>query len=273
MQVMTAENGPFDIIGEAAWAHPGDYMQAVMDYVLEFAIPALSPDTGEGGMDPGAIVGMLGLGENKINTLADQAYVFITSSTKRENGEYLPGITVAVRSDNPDLPFIATGIADTITFMIPNLPLSSQDFGDENARTWVLDDPDFPLTPTLAWTDGWMVKSLWREDALEARDALANGTLLSPDGLDPANFRLTVHRQELLRGIADVMYAIPESGVALVGIWCEIAAQLSGENEALNMEMVNGDGYMESHCRFSLGLFENLAPVFGYVMKGMEGPW
>jgi hypothetical protein len=211
---------------------------------------------------------MLGLGNADLSTLADQVYVLATSSTDRGNGQYIPGVTVAIRTQNPDLHYIMTGIMDTITLMVPGLPISAKDFGDQNAQTWVFNDPSIPLTPTLAWTDGWVVKSLWREDALAARDALESGTLFRPTRMGPANVRIQCNRQRLLRGIADVTYVVPEPQAAFAGGLMELAAQLSESGERLDFEWVNESGYAEERCKFSVGLFEHIMPILAYCMRG-----
>jgi hypothetical protein len=265
-ELMTAKNGPFELIGEAAWANPGKLPQPLMDYVIEKLAPALNAQMVAGGgeaIDPRSIPGMIGLADTDLTNLASQVYVLATGSEDRGNGRYFPGLTVLVRTDNPELHSIVSGMVASLTEAESGVTLHRKDVGDTNAETWVLEDPNIPLSPTIAWTNGWVVESLWREDAMKARDALEKGTLLTPDPEGAANVRVRCNRRELLRGIADATYDSGMGGMA------EIAAQLSGENERLWVEMVNHGDYTEGQCRFSLGLFEHMARVLAFEMKPM----
>ncbi len=270
-ELMTAQGGPFDIIAELAWANPGEYAQGLMDFALEFVMPMVADQTGMEEMDPDMMLGMVGLGELDPSTV-EEAYVLLTCSEDRGGGLYLPGMIVAKKVGSPDVGPIAVGLVDSISFMV-GFPLGMSDFDDENAATWVTDEPKCPISPTIAWTDDWLVASLFREDALAARDALENGTLFSPDGLDPANSRLQVNRQRLMRGAADVLYAIPSDDyvpVAAGGMLFELAAQLSESDERLYFETVSNGEYIESRSIFSLGLIEDLVPVFAYLVKAID---
>lgn len=268
--LMTVSDKSLSIICQLAWANPGDNFQAVFNFFLESIIPAISAQMGMQGFDPGFLVGMLGLGENKISSFADEVYILATSSEERAEGLWLPGVTAVIKTSNNDLPLVMTGVMDSLSFVFPDLPLKLHDFGDENARTWIFTDEKVPLSPTIAWTDGWVVKSLWREDAIRARDALKKGTLLSPDSLAPANIRLRCNRQNLMRGIADIIFVMPCYGVPAAGSIFELAAQLSGKNERLFSEATNKGDFVEYQCDFSLGLFERLVPVMSYLMKSSE---
>jgi hypothetical protein len=269
-ELMTAEDGPFDLIGEFAWANPGDYFQALLDFALEFVLPMAASEMGMEDLDPAAILSMMGLGGADFSDLADQAYGLFTSSEDRGDGLYFPGFVVAIKTDSPDLGPIAVGAFDTLSFMVPNFPLYMADFGDEDAATWLMTNEKCPISPTIAWCDGWVVKALWREDALKARDALKEGGLLAPDGLAPANARLRCNRRGLLRGLADIVYAIPEPKIAPAGFFFEMLARLSGPDERLYMETIGTDGYMEAECWFSLGVLEALMPAVAYMMRGSE---
>ena len=270
-ELMTAEGGPFELIGEVAWANPNEYAHAYMDYVFEFVLPMFMGQMGTEGGDPSEILGMVGLGDIQSMDFGDQMYVLVTSSEDRGDGEYLPGLIALLKNPNPDLPYAAVGLMDSIGFMVPDWPFYQADYGDENAVSWVTDNPELPFTPTIAWNDEWMIKGIWREDVLTARDALENGTLFAPDGMDPANMRVHFHRQELLRGIADVVYEIPEPQVAFVGGVFELLAQLSDPDERLYVEIIKGDGYVESRALFSIDLAENLVPLLPYIARSLEG--
>jgi hypothetical protein len=273
-KLMTAENGPFQIIMEAGFANPGEYMKAGMEFGLNYVAPFVSEKMGMPAMDPGAMLGLLGIGDADISKLAQEVYVMATSSTRREGGKYLPGMVVANRVEGDDLRYILVNMLDTATMMMPrDFPLVAKDFGDTTSRTWVSKDNEWPFSPTFAWTDGWLVESLWREDALAARDALASGTLLKPDKMGAANFRVRCNRQRLMRGIGDVLYEVPESEVAFGGAVTEILALLSEKDERLLMESVNTEEFTESRCKFSIGLFQKLVPALVYVAKATESEW
>ena len=275
--LMTAEGGPFEIIGEMAWANPGRYMHAYIDYLMEFVFPMMMEEMmGEmpgDAMDPGEMLRMFGLGGIESMDFGEQVLVLLTGPADRGDGLYLPGLVTILKTDSEDLGYLAVGVMDTLSLMIPDLPIHQEDFGDENAVTWVIEDENFPLTPTIAWTDGWMVKSLWREDALTAIETLRMGTMLMPDGMEPANMRLHVHGQELLRGIADVVYAMPEGEIAPAAAILEILARLSEPEDRIYSEMVGHDGYFETRCMMSIGLCEDLLPLLAYVVKGFEYRW
>jgi hypothetical protein len=268
-ELMTARGGPVDLIGEMAWANPGEYIQGVLDFVMETALPLITAQTGTENVNPGEIMSMLGINQLDPSQI-QQANILLTASEDRGNGLYLPGLTGIIRTDNPDLGYMAVGIMDTLTLMVPRIPIYAADFEDENAKTWLFTDDKLPISPTIAWCDGYVVKSLWREDALRVRDALQEGTMLAPDGMAPANARIYVNRQELMRGIADVLYVIPEECVPAVGGIFELAAQLSGPDERLYIERVSGENYVDERSMFSIGLFEDLVPVFSYVAKAMS---
>jgi hypothetical protein len=270
-KLMTATGGPFDIIGEGAWANPGEYSKAAMDFGLEFVAPFVAEQMGMPSVDPTPILQFLGIGNVDVSKLSQEVYVMATSSTKRYDDVYLPGVTVAIHTEGEDLHYILSGLLDSAALMIPDFPMVATDHGDANAQTWNVKDNYLPFTPTIAWTDGWVVESLWREDALAARDALANGTLLRPGKMGTANIRMTCNRQKLLRGIGDSLYEMPEGELAIGGAITEILALLSGKDEGLLVEMANGDKFTESRCKFSIDLFENLVPALSYIAKGAKG--
>ena len=265
--LLTAVDGPFTLIGEIAWANPGEYVQAVMDLLMETIMPIVGAEMGDEA-NPAEILGMLGLNEFDPGMI-DQVYILFTESTEREDGSYIPGLTNVIRTDNPDLAYTVVGLVDTMSFMVPGFPFQSADFEDENARTWFIDHPGCPISPTIAWTDGWMVKSLFREDALAAIEALDAGEFFTSNGLGPANIRTQVNRQQLVRGLADIAYVIPEDGVPAVGVLLELAAQLSEPDERLEATVTNHGDYYVKESRFSIGLFEDLVPVFVYVIKAI----
>ena len=175
-----------------------------------------------------------------------------------------------METDNTDLAYVATGLIDSVSFMIPDFPLVQMDYGDENAMTWMLEVEDAPpLTPTIAWTDGWIVKGLWREDVLEARDALMQGILLMPDGMGPATMRMHCNRRQMFEGIADIMYEMPWGEVAAGGFVLEILAELSESEERLYLETTSGEGYIETRCMFSTGVMERLVPGLTDAMRAV----
>ncbi len=269
--LMTAEGGPMEIIGEVAWANPDEWAHAYIDWLFEFVIPMIADEFGAGDMDMNQMLGMVGLGEIQSMDFGEQLYMLITGSVDRGDGMYVPGMTVLLETDNEDLPYVMVGLMDSISFMVPDFPFYQANYGDENAVTWVLDCDEFPISPTIAWTDGWVIKGLWREDVLTARDALENGMLLMPDGMDPANIRVHFHRQKLMRGIADTLYEIPESEASFVAGLFELAALLSNQDERLYMELTGGENCIESHQMLSIGMFEDLIPLMAYLVRGVEG--
>ena len=271
---MTAKNGPFEIIGEAAWANPGKIAKSIMDFALDSVVPTIAKQMGApSGMDKQSILGMLGLGNTDVSTLRQPDLRCSYRLDRSRQWFVFPGLVAIVKSDNPDLQYIVTGMMDSISLAMPYIPMKLKDFGDKDAKTWVFNDPSIPITPTIAWTKGYFVKSLWREDALKARDALEQGTLLSTGDTNPANFRLQVNRQELFHGIADVLFEIPAPYVAAGGGAFELGSQLSKNDERLWMESINHGDYTEGRCKFSIGMFETVAPVFAYIMKGMTNQW
>jgi hypothetical protein len=273
-KLMTAEGGPFEIIGEAAFANPGEYARASMDFALNSIAPFVTGQMGITQFDATPILGLLGLGNADVSKLAQEVYVMATSSSRRGGNMYLPGLVAAVHTDGDDLRYIMVNLIDSAGTMAPaQFPFAARDFGDQNAKTWVSNDPSLPFTPTLAWTDGWLVESLWREDAIAARDALANGSLLKSDKMPPVNFRMRFNRQKLMRGFADILYEIPEPEVAYGGAVAEILALLSAKDERLLVETVNGDNFTESRCKFSIGLFQDLIPALAYAAKGSQSEW
>ncbi len=266
-ELMTAEDGPLDIIGEIAWANPDEFAHAYIDFIFEMILPLIAE---ESGMDPQVMLGMVGLGDIQNMEFGEEAYVFITGSEERANGMYVPGITAAIQTDNPDIGYTIVGLADTLTmFMGMEAPFYLEETDDDTVFTWIMDNEKCPVSPTIAIGDGWVIKGLFQDDVLTIREALENGEMLSQDGLDPANMRMRVNRQALLRGIADVMYVLPD-GAAAAGSILEILAQLSDDDERLYIEVVGTDEYLESYSYLSIDLFENMVPVLSYIMKAID---
>ncbi|MCX6647421.1 MAG: hypothetical protein NTY09_13840 [bacterium] len=264
--LMTAEGGPLGIIGEMAWANPNEFVHSYLDFLFENIFPMIAD---QAGVDPQAMLGMVGLDNINDMEFGDSMYVFVTESEDRGDGVYLPGLNAALETNDEDLFYTAVNLADTIMMSIPDLPLSQVETGDDTVFTWAFDDPEIPLTPTIALADGWIVKGLFQDDVLAIRDALANGEMLSPDGLGPANFRVRANRQRLLRGIADVAYILPD-GVSAAGGILESLALMSDPDERLFAESVGNDEYFESRCYFSIDLFENLIPALSYIMSAAD---
>jgi len=271
----TAQYGPLEIIAEVAWANVDDYMFAYIDFLLHDMAPIITEATGapEGSVSQMlAMVGLSGIEELEKDDFADQMYIWLTSSVERDNGEFIPGLTIALKTETAeDLGYTFVGMIDTMSFMVPEFPFYQGDYDDKNATTFVTDIEELPMTPTIAWTDGWVVESLFREDALEIRDALDRGIMLMPDNLDPANMRIRCNRQELLRGIADIMYIIPEEGVPAMGAVFEVLAQLTGDDEGLMIETTGHGDFVESRAEMSTDLFENMLKVMTYVFHAFEG--
>jgi len=269
MELLTASGGPFRLIGEMSWANPDVYIHAYLDYLFEFVAPMAMSQMGAEAADPNALLSMVGLGDIGSMNFGDQLIVLLTASTEREDGSYWPGMLALLETDSPDLAYVAAGFMDSMSFMMPDFPFRREDFGDENAMTWVIDNEDFPITPTIAWTDGWIIKGMFREDVLRARESLEMGTLLMPDGMAPANLRLHANRQGLLRGVADVLYALPCWEASPVGSALEILARLSGPDEMLYVEVTGSEDYLETRCSFSTGLFEGLVPALAYIVPAV----
>ncbi|MCK4720801.1 hypothetical protein KAU08_09085 [bacterium] len=266
-ELMTAQDGPLDIIGEIAWANPDEFAHAYIDFIFDMILPMVAE---ESGVDPQVMLGMVGLGDINNLEFGEEAYIFITGSEERANGMYVPGISAAIRTDNPDIGYAIIGLVDTLTFFMGmEAPFYQEETGDDTVFTWIMDSEKCPASPTIAIGDGWVIKGLFQDDVLTIRDALENGEMLSPDGLDPANMRMRVNRQALLRGIADVMYVLPD-GAAAAGSILEILAQLSDDDERLYTEVVSTDEYLESHSYLSIDLFENMVPVLSYIMKAID---
>lgn len=267
--LLTAEGGPFDIIGELAWANPDEYAKAYIDFILESVLPLISEQMGSEEMDPGAMLGMLGLSNIEEMNFGDQLYMLVTSSEERSNGEYIPGITTLLKTDNQDLMYVVVGLMDTLSLMVPEFPFSQLESNEENIYTWTLNVEELPFTPTIGWTDGWIVKGLWKEDVLAALDAIDNGTMFMPDMMEPANSRLHVHRQELLRGIADIVYLVPEDEASLVAGVFELMALLSDPDERLYCETKSNGEWVETRSEFSIDVFEEVMPLVSYLIQGI----
>ena len=261
--LMTAEGGPLGIIAEMAWANPDEFLHAYIDFIFEIVFPMIAPEIG---MDPQAMLGMVGLQDIDEMEFGEMMYLFLTESEDRGGGNYIPGLSAVMKTDNEDIAYTAVNILDMMTMMIPDLPMHQVDTGDDTVFTWVVDNPECPVSPTIAWTDGWFVKGLFQDDVIAIRDALAAGEMLSPDGLYPANARFRCNRQDLLRGIADVMYVLPD-GAAAAGAFFEGLALITDRDERLFSEVTGTDDYLESRCYFSIDLFENLIPALSYLMK------
>jgi hypothetical protein len=264
--LMTAEGGPLGIIGEMAWANPNEFVHSYLDFIFENIFPMIAD---QAGMDPQAMLGMVGLDNINEMEFGDSMYVFVTESEDRGDGVYLPGLNAALETDSEDLFYTAVNLIDTIAMSIPDASISQVETGDDTVFTWAFDDPSIPLTPTIALADGWIVKGLFQGDVLAIRDALNNGEMLSPDGLDPANCRVRVNRQRLLRGVADVVYILPE-GISAAGAILEGLALMSDPDERMFTEAVGTDEYFESRCYFSIDLFENLIPALSYIMNAAD---
>lgn len=261
--LMTAENGPLGIIGEIAWANPDEFVHAYLDFVFETVFPMIADKIG---MDPQMMLSMIGLEDINNMEFGDSMYILITESEDRGDGIYIPGLNAIVETGDEDMFYTAVNVVDTLIMMVPDLPMSQVETGDDNVFTWALDIPGIPISVTLARTDDYFIKGIFQDDVLAIRDALENGEMLSPDGLGPANERVRVNRQQLLRGIADVMYLLPE-GMSAAGAMFESLALMSDADERLFAEAAGNGEYVESSCYFSIDLFERLIPAIAYVMN------
>jgi len=269
-QLMTASGGPIDLIAEVALSNTNEKVHAYLDFMFESFLPMVVSQMGVEDMDIESMLPMMGLGDIGTMDFGDHLNVMITASREREDGSYWPGMLAVLETENVDLAYIASGFVDSVSFMVPDFPLVQMDFGDEDAMTWMVEIDDAPpLTPTIAWTDGWILKGLWREDVLDARDALRQGILLMPDGMSPASMRANCNRRELFRGIADVMYELPWDEVSIVGFAFEILSDLTGPDERLYIEAKPGEGYVEMRCMFSTGLMEELVPGAAAMIQTM----
>lgn len=270
--LMTASNGPFNLVGEYAFANPSEYLSAIMDYAITYILPMAMEEMGMGGsdeMDPSMMLGMMGLGDVD-NLGLDELYVLLTESAERKGGYYVPGLVMIWKSDNPELAQMDVDLIDSLGFMVPDWPLVRGEYSDENAATWDWENEVCPITPTVAWTDGWLVESLFREDALTAVEALEDGDLFSESPYGMANSRLYMNRQQLMDAAADVFYLCPEGEVAAAGFVFSLAGELSDSNERLYSECVHTDNYVEMTTEFSLGIFEDLLPSFTYIMRAVD---
>jgi len=269
--LMTAVGGPFEIIGEFAWANPDDIFSAYINFMLGKVLPLVASEMGGGEeIDPSMMLGMLGLGEIEELDFGDQVYTLLTASEMRSNGQYIPGLTTCLKTDSEDIAYVAVGMMDTMSLMVPDFPFTQMESDLENVYTWVLDMEEFPISPTIGWTDGWMVKGIWREDVITAIDAIENGTMFMPDGMQPANMRMHFNRQELLRGLADAALLVPEDESPLIAGMFEFAALLSNPDERLYLEVYGNDEWTETRSELSIGMVEDLVPVMSYLVLGMD---
>ena len=230
----------------------------------------ISDEIGMAGMDPNAMLSMVGINNLEDMEFGEQVYVLLTESTERSTGAYVPGLTTILVDTEPDIAYTAIGVMDTLSLMVPEFPFTQMESDLDNVFTWTIDAEGCPASPTIGFTDTYMVKGMFREDVITALDAIENGTMFVPDSMEEANSRVHFNRQELFRGMADLAYLIPEDESALVSGVFELLAVLSNEDEHLYIETIQTGMYQETRTELSIGMFEDLVPLMTWLAMGAE---